>query len=456
MAAANTIIEALAEWVGSQRWFTGGGMRPRLTLIASVSMHRDANCRVRTLVVSDDGGADPVFYQVPIVLRRTRRQDSDLGFIGVVNDEGGEWFAYDGPADSAYTAPLLTLLMHGGSLGDAEGSSARIFASAGKPLTDQSLQSAVLTGEQSNTSIVYSTPAGPLIICKIFRMLHHGENPDVVVQSELFRAGSTSVPELIGSASGEWPDGQQPDGRARGHLAFAQRFLAGAEDGWTRALDAVALDADFTTSARRIGVAVADVHTTLATAMPTRAATEEDAATIVFSWQRRLDSAIAEVPELEPTRTPIESLYRRAEATPWPRLQRVHGDLHLGQLLATDDDTWTIIDFEGEPMRPLEERSQPDIVLRDIAGMLRSFDYAAGSHAAAPGSLEWARACRTAFLDGYIERSAHDVRQNRDLLDAFEIDKALYEVVYENHNRPAWLPVPIAAVRRLAERVEQR
>lgn len=93
MAAANTIIEALAEWVGSQRWFTGGGMRPRLTLIASVSMHRDANCRVRTLVVSDDGGADPVFYQVPIVLRRTRRQDSDLGFIGVVNDEGGEWFA---------------------------------------------------------------------------------------------------------------------------------------------------------------------------------------------------------------------------------------------------------------------------------------------------------------------------------------------------------------------------
>ncbi len=459
MAPALTLIDALAEWVGSQRWFVGGGMHPQLALVASVTLHSDEDTRVQILVISDDGGARPVFYQVPVVLRRERREDSDLGFIGpFVGTDETPWFAYDGPTDAAFTDRLLTLLVGGGEFASDH---ARVVSDSGVQPVWKNLHSAVLRGEQSNTSVVYSTGTGPddegipRLICKIFRMLHHGENPDVVLQTALFDAGSESVPQIAGSVIGEWPDDTQPTGRARGHLAFAQNFLDGAEDGWTRALDSVAHGTDFAEDARRIGAATADVHATLAAVMPTRRANEADVANTIFAWQRRLDAAIAEVPELEPTRSTIEALYARAESTVWPRLQRIHGDLHLGQVLAAPDGAWTIIDFEGEPLRPLAERSLPDIPLRDLAGMLRSIDYAAGSHTATEGAVAWASACRRAFLDGYIERSKVDVRQDRALLDAFELDKALYEVVYEAHNRPAWMPIPIAAVRRLANRQMQ-
>lgn len=458
MATALTLIDAIAEWVGSQRWFVGGGMHPQLALIASVSLHSDEHTRVHILVISDDGGARPVFYQVPVVLRHERREESDLGYIGtVVGTDDTTWFAYDGPTDAAFTDRLLVLLVGGGKF---ESDHALITADPGAHPRFDSLRSTVLRGEQSNTSIVYSSEAGPddpgtpRLICKIFRMLHHGKNPDVVLQTALFDAGSLSVPPIVGSITGEWPDDTQPSGSARGHLAFAQNFLDGAEDGWSRALDAVTHGTDFTEEARRIGEATADVHATLAAVMPTRTADDADVANTIFAWQRRLDAAIAEVPELEPTRSTIEALYSRAELAPWPRLQRIHGDLHLGQVLSTPDGAWTIIDFEGEPMRPLDERSLLDISLRDLAGMLRSIDYAAGSHTATEGAAGWASACRTAFLDGYSDRSHVDARQNRALLDAFELDKALYEVVYEAHNRPAWMPIPVAAVKRLASRAE--
>jgi maltokinase len=127
---------------------------------------------------------------------------------------------------------------------------------------------------------------------------------------------------------------------------------------------------------------------------------------------------------------------------PWP----------LGQVVAVPDRGWVLLDFEGEPLRPLRERSRPDLALRDVAGMLRSFDYVAGSFAQShPGASaeDWARAARTAFLDGYSERAGVDIERFRVLLDAFEIDKALYEAVYEARNRPAWLPIPVTAISRL-------
>ena len=448
MAAQLTIVQALVEWVGAQRWFLGGGM-PRLTLDSSVSLHEDTDIRVMILIVSDGVGAAAVRYQVPVVLRRKRREDSDLGFINVITDDAhNSWFFYDGPEDPAFTSRLLDLLIIGGEFHSDD---ARVFAARGSAPTGGSLTSRVLHGEQSNTSIVYSSDEGcPPIICKIFRMLHHGENPDVVVQSALFAAGSASVPTIVGSVSGEWPDGSQPTGRAHGHLAFAQRFLEGATDGWTCALDAAFDSVDFSEHARQMGVATADVHATLATVMPSHVANEENIAHTVSAWQRRLDAAITEVSELETVRNSIEALYSRAEAASWPRLQRIHGDLHLGQVLRDLQGAWTIIDFEGEPMRPLEERSRPDLPLRDVAGMLRSFDYVSGSQPQSEGIVEWARSCRQAFIDGYCARSGTDVRLNSDLLTALEMDKALYEVVYEARNRPAWLTIPVAAVRRLA------
>jgi len=169
---------------------------------------------------------------------------------------------------------------------------------------------------------------------------------------------------------------------------------------------------------------------------------------------------------LRDLRPAIEAVYDAAAEAPWPNLQRIHGDYHLGQVLRRDNGEWLLVDFEGEPLRPLPERTRLDSPLRDVAGMLRSFDYAVGSlrntaataaPAAAPAPApstpagseslsEWARAARAAFLDGYIATSAIDLRAHRALLDAFELDKAVYEAMYEARNRPTWLPIPLTAV----------
>jgi maltokinase len=126
--------------------------------------------------------------------------------------------------------------------------------------------------------------------------------------------------------------------------------------------------------------------------------------------------------------------------------QRVHGDFHLGQTLHTPAG-WKIIDFEGEPAKTIAERRTPDTVWRDIAGMLRSFDYAAAS-VPGPHSSAWAAECRTAFLRGYAggELTVADA----SMLRAYEADKAIYEVVYETRNRPDWVDIPLRAVAVLA------
>ena len=114
-----------------------------------------------------------------------------------------------------------------------------------------------------------------------------------------------------------------------------------------------------------------------------------------------------------------------------------------------------LLDFEGEPLRPLAERSLPDLAVRDIAGMLRSFDYAAGSweqsHPGGSAPRLGRRAPSSAFLDGYAAQSGRDPREDAALLIAFQLDKALYEVVYEARNRPTWLTIPTAAVVRLLD-----
>jgi maltokinase len=135
----------------------------------------------------------------------------------------------------------------------------------------------------------------------------------------------------------------------------------------------------------------------------------------------------------------------------------VHGDFHLGQVMRTLDG-WKLLDFEGEPARPLAERRGLDPTMKDVAGMLRSFDYAPrhllADHPAdvqrAYRAIEWADRNRDAFLAGYAGAGGADPRKQPVLLRAFETDKAVYEVLYEARNRPTWLHIPMAAIRRLA------
>ncbi|QWT23504.1 phosphotransferase [Subtercola sp. PAMC28395] len=468
------LVDALALWMPSQRWFQGKGTQPDLRLVGSFEFTpgpaADPGTHLVTALVLDEGGPQGKLYQVPITVRRDRMPGESQPLIAVFDHPGPSAFVYDGTHDLDYSSALLDLVTRDGVTA-AEGASASIGGATasgrsqtpGHPLVVVS--SKVLSGEQSNTSIIMTVTTAdgepaPGVICKVFRVLHHGNNPDVVLQSALAKAGSDKVPASIGSVVGQWQDSRMPDGRTSGHLAFAQQFLPGVEDAWRVALESARKVESFTAEARALGAATAEVHETLAEVMPTLAPSPELIAGVLASMRRRHAGAVREVPALAAHSEAIEHLFEVAAASPWPRLQRIHGDYHLGQVLAVPDGGWVLVDFEGEPLRPMVERNQPDLTLRDIAGMLRSFDYVAGSFAQShPGdeklgddAAAWAHEARDAFLDGYAERSGIELRANRALLDAFEIDKALYEAIYEVRNRPSWVTIPVTAVARLANR----
>ncbi len=141
---------------------------------------------------------------------------------------------------------------------------------------------------------------------------------------------------------------------------------------------------------------------------------------------------------LAPYAERIRAVYAAAASAPWPALQRVHGDLHLGQVLDTASNGWVLLDFEGEPLRPISERLRPDVSVRDVAGMLRSFDYVSGAVADDDGAAvrAWVIAAQQAFVDGYRETAGAAGEGEDALLAAFELDKAVYEAIYETRNRP--------------------
>ncbi|KRE21851.1 hypothetical protein [Agromyces sp. Soil535] len=452
----DSAVAAIAEWMPLQRWFGGKGHAPSLRLIGAFELSTvDEGARVRTLLVMDDASDPPILYQVPVVERADRLHSPAASdhLIGRLPDDG---FLYDGPHDRAYTDALLGMIV-GEARAVTEGADASgRFSGPERTLPPASAPATVLGGEQSNTSIIYRPAESAPIICKVFRQLHHGDNPDVTLQTALAASGSPHVPASVGAVEGEWDDVGQPTGRARGHLAFAQEFLPGVEDAWRVALTAAATATPFTDEARALGSAVAEVHLSLGDLFPRERPSEELIDRITAAWSRRLSIAVTEVPELGVHRAAIDAFYARAQAGAWPELQRIHGDLHLGQVLLVPRRGWVLLDFEGEPLRPMHDRRRPDLPARDVAGMLRSFDYVAGSTALAlperaVAAVAWADAARQAFLDGYVASSGVDLSPYRDLLAAFELDKAVYEAIYETRNRPTWAAIPLHAIMSLLE-----
>ena len=272
----------------------------------------------------------------------------------------------------------------------------------------------------------------------------------------LRRGGSTRVAALRGAIEGT-VDGEPTT------LGIVADFAAGSSEGWPLALQTVRATVggsggrtDFGDEAEALGETVAVVHAELRAAL---GETTTDPGRLAAGWQARLDSALPQVPELAGHEHAIRAVYD-AVGTSGAALavQRVHGDLHLGQTLRTAAG-WLVIDFEGEPSAPPAERARPDSPLRDVAGMLRSFDYAAfhevlraapaDSARATEAAAEWAVRSRTAFCDGYARGAGADPRAHEAALRAFELDKAVYEAVYETRSRPTWAPIPLASIRRL-------
>lgn len=402
----------LGAWVARQRWYAGKSHDPQFRVLDTQTV-----AGATRYLLMDDAGAVPTLYNVPLA------EVSDPGDLEVVTRTAEGHAVVDATRHPAFTVGLLA---------DMGVDTSRVTGSR------------VLTGEQSNTSIVYDVDGAPAIILKLFRTLHHGENPDVTVQRVLSEAGSPYVPRFYGSADAEWPDVGRDSGAARGTLGFAQEFLPGVRDGWAIALDAAREGRDFTDAAHDLGVAVAGVHGALRDALESMDASPDQLAAVGRAWRRRLAIASAEVPAVADRLAAIGAVYAAALDRPWPRLQRIHGDLHLGQVLAVPHGGWRIVDFEGEPLRPMAERAVPDLSPRDVAGMLRSFDYA-GAVGAGPDAAAWAAACREAFLTAYADAPGA-IALDPVLLRALVLDKAVYESIYEARNRPDWLAVPLAGI----------
>ncbi|QBF46626.1 maltokinase N-terminal cap-like domain-containing protein [Janibacter limosus] len=453
-------LELLTEWMGGQRWFVGTS-RPRLRRLDSWRLDDPSGeVGIETVIVLDEAGSTPVVYQVPLTYRDAPLEGAEAALVGEMEHSvlGHRW-VYDAPHDPVYVTQLLELLCgrvaaQAGSTSDTPDPHIVGAPHPAWPSDPVMASSRVLGGEQSNTSIIV-TPApgtGAPIIVKVFRTLSPGENPDITLQGALAASGSPSVPASVGHVAGAW---QRPDGQARdfGQLAFAQEYLEGATDAWRETLQTAASGTDLRERARELGRVVADVHATLARALPSRAPDAGDVERRVAAMRRRAARATSEVPGLTAHDARVAAVLDAATTADWPALQRIHGDLHLGQVLDVPGRGWMLIDFEGEPLRPLAERNELDSPLRDVAGILRSLDYAAGTLERSDSGLDaraWCTAMQTAFLDGYAEVGP-DPRGYGDLLTAFVLDKALYEVVYEAHHRPGWLSLPTTAIDRLLQ-----
>jgi predicted trehalose synthase len=460
-----TKLELLPEWMAQQRWYAAKGRLPQLRRLWSWRLDDPAGqVGIETLIVVDEAGLEPVVYQVPLTYRGAPLEGGEQALVGITQHSvlGQRWI-YDGPRDPVYAAQLLELALgravpQAGSVSDTPEPEVIGRRHPAWSMATTLLGSKVLSGEQSNTSIIYdcvdADGAPKPLICKVFRTLQAGENPDVVVQGALTEAGSRRVPAMVGDVSATWPSLHEGAPPAYGHLAFAQEFFPGTEDAWRVALRAIGSGTDFSEPARQLGIATAEVHALLSTALPVEPATPEAIASVIASMRSRYVAAASEVPALAAYDHEISAVFDRAVNAEWPALQRIHGDYHLGQVLDVPGHGWVLLDFEGEPLRPLGERNRPDLTVRDVAGMLRSFDYAAGSWEQThpeQSARAWAESAQRAFLEGYAEGSGRDPRSDAALLTAFQLDKALYEVVYEARNRPTWLSIPTDAVVRLLD-----
>jgi maltokinase len=315
--------------------------------------------------------------------------------------------------------------------------------------------------EQSNSSVVFNDT----YVLKAFRRLEAGDNPELEMLRFLTERGFPNIAELVG-----WIDftGELMDAT----LGVAQRYVAGGRDGWELALDELGSDPEaFVGRMEDLGAVIGQMHTVLASdpsdpAFAPEEPSMESTSLITATIDEQIERLFVDLPEDNEDLEPIvhrgeevrDHLSLLSHVGAGGRLIRHHGDLHLGQTLLASG-RWIVLDFEGEPARPLLERRRKRSPLRDVAGMLRSFAYAASAgdlQRGTPAPEGWEERTREAFLSGYfgaVDPSLLPPGESnaRTLLTIFELEKAAYELRYELNNRPDWVRIPVAGIARLLE-----
>lgn len=429
------------EWLPQQRWFAGRDRTVQSANPVQVTPLEADLDHVIVAVSYQDGEVE--HYQVFVGWDHQPADEFEVvATIGADGDRTG----YDALFSEHGARRVLAMIQSGARVGGL-----RFVPEPGAQLpVDASPW--VMEAEQTNTSVVFERAA----ILKVFRRIVAGVNPDIELSRVLGRARCPHVAPLLGAIEGVDDIGQPIS------LAMVNDYVENSADGWAMAvasardlyaegdLRADEVGGDFAAESYRLGEAVAVVHRMLADELGVTTAPPP-----VAEMTARLDVAVRAVPELADQAEAARRVLCDAGAEPVP-LQRVHGDLHLGQVLRTPDH-WLLIDFEGEPGRPMAERRRPDSALRDVAGMLRSYEYAAlqllsgeaSEEQLAYRAQEWIRRNQTAFCDGYAATSGSDPREHGPLLRAYALDKALYEAWYEARHRPSWGWIPLQSITRL-------
>jgi trehalose synthase-fused probable maltokinase len=499
-AGTDTVIETaiaaltsdrLLQFLSRQRWFGAKGESPTAAAVADYIPLDDAMAVATVRVESSRGSA---LYQVPVSARRARPPEvpDSVVLLRFANHDG-DVYVFDALFDTEFRETLARGVAVGLNAGAERGTRWIIEGAPGESKASGGSQTRLVGVEQSNTSIVIDDYA----IIKLFRRLVPGMHPDVEVTRFLTtQAGFTHTPAFLGELRFEDEHGTTTAG-------MTQRYIPGATDLWAYALErgrpyfTAPEDRDapnqFLADAKRLGQTTHEMHMALARrtddpSFATEPVTHDD----VDRWAHRAQQSVREAlalleRQLEASAIPPERegearalAGRKEHYVGWVNeiadalgddlgaRMRIHGDFHLGQVLRAPDGELAIIDFEGEPTKPLDERREKASPARDVAGMLRSFGYAAATlvmdegkrmkpHVRELRSARWERDVRNAFLDSYVASGSEDSADilpadpadTRRLIELFETEKAFYELSYELNNRPTWAWIPMRGISKL-------
>lgn len=446
--------DALQEWVIGQRWFGAKGRTvSALEVLQGVPLRDEEPLLILALIAARFPAGTHDLYQVPIGIRH-----ADEGWDRGVIAEVGGWTVYDGLTDPELARELLRR-MRQESIARAGGSTLTFRWMEGPELNGDDIRP--MGVEQSNSSMVY----GDALVLKSFRRLEPGINPELELLRFLHGHGFENIAPLAG-----W---YEYEGRlVESTLGILQQYLKGARDGWSLAVEPDGEDPDkLIEQLDELGGVTGRMHSVLGSdasdsAFAPEEPTDESLALITATVDEDIERIFKNLPAEDENVAPIagraqdirERLGQLSRIGAGGRTIRTHGDYHLGQVMLTERG-WVILDFEGEPARPLPERRQKRSPLRDVAGMLRSFSYVA-----AAGDIlgtrtmpeDWEERARAAFLEGYFREVDPALlppgqESTEKLLSVFELEKAVYELNYEINNRPDWVGIPVQSILRLLE-----